>query len=801
MGYILDLIKEYQMNIMLVLSSICGMLAFFVLITKTLTKRRKWIMLALELASMLLLVFDRFAYYYRGNTDVVGYWMVRISNFSVFMFTLAIPLIFTLYLIDILVSDDKYDKPPKRLRHSCYIAIIGFALLIISQFTGFYYTFDELNCYQRADGFIISYIFPLAILLIDLSVVIDNYRRLGRFLGLSLLLFSIVPTSAAVLQIFVYGISFTNISLVGMAMITYIMSLIDTNDMLEQASMREIELEREERRNMKLLFEQTASALANAIDAKDKYTHGHSRRVAKYSQKIAHYAGKTDKECEEIYFAALLHDVGKIGIQDSIINKEGKLTDEEYAIIKSHPVIGKQILSSISQSPYLSLGANYHHERYDGNGYPEGLKGEDIPDLARIIAVADAYDAMTSKRSYRDPIPQQIVREEFVKGIGTQFDPVYAKIMIHFIDLDSEYQMKELEDPYELEGDTSLVCSSYRSSSSAGILLTNTFTHIRLTTKMNDGFKEDIFIPTFIIFDSIDARVYEDENKRRDLFYLEYATIRADGVIEVSEARNVKSETKDIKSAAEESKAFIHDEVTIELDAVRFKDHALIRMTDGFRSHEIILALQDSTRFAYISVTGEHCTITDVDVNKTDEEISEGFIPRIAEEISYINVPAGDIPNVQVDGWRTASSEGIKVTDGMKIAFHTMSLPTARLVWHCPFAVLYTSDDGRPGGDNYRELTVLRLDGEGWEEDELADNQVSVTKLDSFTNWNDWKTKNKSGLDCELTYHKEKGKVIITTEYCGLSIRSVTTYEETVPEVYTALTGDQCAITNIRIKR
>ncbi|MBR6836322.1 MAG: diguanylate cyclase, partial [Oscillospiraceae bacterium] len=198
---------------------------------------------------------------------------------------------------------------------------------------------------------------------------------------------------------------------------------------------------------------------------------------------------------------------------------------------------------------------------------------------------------------------------------------------------------------------------------------------------------------------------------------------------------------------------------------------------------------------------GEHCTITDVDVNKTDEEISEGFIPRIAEEISYINVPAGDIPNVQVDGWRTASSQGIKVTDGMKISFHTMSLPTARLVWHCAFAFLFTSDNGKPDGENYRELTVLRLDGEGWEEDELADNQVSVTKLDSFTNWNDWKTKNKSGLDCELTYHKEKGKVIIKTEYCGLSIRSVTTYEETIPEVYTALTGDQCAITNIRIKR
>ncbi len=798
---IIELIKDYQMNIMLVLSSICGILAFFVLITKALSKRRKWIMLSLELSSMLLLVFDRFAYFYRGNESTIGFWMVRISNFSVFLFTIAIPLIFTLYLIDIVVSEDKYDKPPKRLRYSCCLAFLGFAVLIISQFTGFYYTFDELNCYRRAGGYLISYIFPLGILLIDLSVIIENYKRLGRLLGMSLLLFSIVPTSASVLQAFIYGISFTNISLVGMAMITYIMSLIDTNDMLEQASMREIEHEREERRNMKLLFEQTASALANAIDAKDKYTHGHSRRVAKYSEKIAHYAGKPEKECEEIYFAALLHDVGKIGIQDSIINKEGKLTDEEYATIKSHPVIGKQILSSISRSPYLAIGANYHHERYDGNGYPEGLKGEDIPDLARIIAVADAYDAMTSKRSYRDPIPQQLVREEFVKGTGTQFDPVYARIMIHFIDLDSEYQMKEREDPYELENDTSLVCSRYRSCTSTGILLTNVFTHISLKAKMNDGFKKDIYIPTFIVFDSLDAHVYEDEKKRRDFYYLEYATIRADGVTVISAARNIKSETTVIKPAGDESKAFINDEVQIELDAVRFKDHALIRMSDGFRSHEIVLALTDSTRYAYISITGEHCTVTDIDVVKTGEEISEGYIPRIAEEISYINVPHGDIPNVQVDGWRSASSEGIKVTDGMKISFHTMSLPTARLVWHCPFAYLFTSADGTPGGEKYRELTVLRLDGEGWEEDDNADNKVYVSKLDSFTDWNDWKARNKEGLDCELTYHTEKGKVIIETEFCGLSIKSVTTCEDKIKDFYTALTGDQCAVTNIRITR
>ena len=152
-------------------------------------------------------------------------------------------------------------------------------------------------------------------------------------------------------------------------------------------------------------FEQTAEALASAIDAKDRYTNGHSRRVAEYSLRIAQEAGKSEEECEKTYFAALLHDVGKIGVPIEILSKKGRLTDEEFAQIKQHPAMGGQILSSIKKSPWLSIGARYHHERYNGRGYPEGLKGEEIPEIARIIAVADAYDAMTSKAVTATPSP------------------------------------------------------------------------------------------------------------------------------------------------------------------------------------------------------------------------------------------------------------------------------------------------------------------------------------------------------------------------------------------------------------
>ena len=188
---------------------------------------------------------------------------------------------------------------------------------------------------------------------------------------------------------------------------------------------------------------QTTMALVEAIDAKDSYTNGHSNRVADYSVMIAERAGKTKEEQEEIYLIALLHDVGKIGISNAIINKKGKLTDEEYAEIKRHPTVGREILSKISIDPKLAIGASFHHERYDGKGYPMGLKGEEIPEIARIIAVADSYDAMASKRSYRDVLPKEKIRSELVKGKGTQFDPSFAEIMINIIDEDKDYQLKE----------------------------------------------------------------------------------------------------------------------------------------------------------------------------------------------------------------------------------------------------------------------------------------------------------------------------------------------------------------------
>ena len=204
-----------------------------------------------------------------------------------------------------------------------------------------------------------------------------------------------------------------------------------------------MEVEKKAAENERLFFH-VVQTLTDAIDAKDTYTNGHSKRVATYTREIARRFGYSEKRLNDIYMMAMLHDVGKIGVPSAVINKPGRLTDEEFEIIKQHPVIGFHILENIQEMPSLAIGARWHHERYGGGGYPDGIAGETIPEEARIIAVADAYDAMTSKRSYRDALPQDVVRSEIEKGSGTQFDPEFASIMLKMIDEDKNYHMREL---------------------------------------------------------------------------------------------------------------------------------------------------------------------------------------------------------------------------------------------------------------------------------------------------------------------------------------------------------------------
>ncbi len=558
---------------------------------------------------------------------------------------------------------------------------------------------------------------------------------------------------------------------------------------LHKKTVRFQKREEEQRR----LFHQTATALVNAIDAKDKYTHGHSSRVAEYSRKIAELAGKSSKDCEDVYYAALLHDVGKIGVPGSIINKNGKLTDEEYNIIKQHPTKGVQILSSITDFPYLSVGAHYHHERYDGRGYPEGLKGTDIPEIARMISVADAYDAMTSKRSYRDPIPQQKVREEIVKGSETQFDPVFAGYMLHLIDLDTEYKMKERDENQDNDGISDITVGEYRSTVSEGIHISQYMTTITMAIASDEEATGISPEPSIILFDSLDERVHSSEKEIRDMLYFEYGEIGFDGRTITGGARKI--ETKISRTDPDE----IKNNGNYRIEAVRIKDHALIRIIGKKDTVEAVAALPDTSRFLHIGLTGKHCRYFNIKSVKAENETLADYIPRIAEEISYINVPAGDIPNVQVDNYRTAHSAGIKIKDGLTLSFHAQSLPTSRLVWHCPYIDIFSSNDGVVGGSTYHDIAFMRFDGEFWESDPNCQADVNITKTDAFEGWDAWKKFNQNGYDTTVSFKVENNCITIITENAGIAIRNTAVLPETDKTIYAAITGDQCAITNIRI--
>lgn len=186
--------------------------------------------------------------------------------------------------------------------------------------------------------------------------------------------------------------------------------------------------ERHERDNK--IISESIETFTGFIDAKDPYTNGHSTRVAMYTKAIAKELGFEGEELDRIFYIALLHDCGKIGVPDNVLGKPGKLTDEEFEIIKSHTIRGGEILASFKSIDCVGEGALYHHERFDGKGYPEGKSGEDIPLIARIICVADSFDAMNTDRVYRKKLPKEQIIEEIKKNKGYQFDPEIADIML-----------------------------------------------------------------------------------------------------------------------------------------------------------------------------------------------------------------------------------------------------------------------------------------------------------------------------------------------------------------------------------
>jgi len=319
--------------------------------------------------------------------------------------------------------------------------IITALLCIPAFFTKWVFWYDDDNGFHSGPlrYAIFAMLFVYFIML--LASAIKDFKKRGKE---SFVIFGVIFLLAMDwIMVLVFDVVNLHLTLEALSALLYFMYFVSV---FHAKRIEEKDLERmnSERLLTKVMLDQSIETLAYTIDAKDKYTKGHSSRVAKYSRMIATILNKSEEECREVYLAGLLHDIGKISISGKIINKPGKLSDEEFEIIKKHPVYGEKILQKMKSIPYLQTGALYHHERYDGKGYPNGLKGEEIPELARIIAVADAYDAMTSYRSYRPTMDQGLVKQEIWKGMGTQFDPTFAKIMIALIDADIKYENREI---------------------------------------------------------------------------------------------------------------------------------------------------------------------------------------------------------------------------------------------------------------------------------------------------------------------------------------------------------------------
>lgn len=316
----------------------------------------------------------------------------------------------------------------KLLRWMEYVAILDFVVCCILHLTGMA---DFIQTLPVSQG-----ILAAILILVTGTVCYDLYHgyiRKNRYIlvGLFVAVASVVVESLAVY--FVVSISgiFIGIGMLVLFFANLVRTISQVRDLERTRQQQEI---RKRRKQMETMSLQMIQTLVTTIEAKDEYTRGHSHRVAEYSALIAKELGWKQKDIFHLRNAAHLHDIGNIGIPDAILNKPARLTDEEYAVIKEHTIIGAEILKNITLVKHVVEVARSHHECYDGTGYPDGRKGEEIPIEARIIAVADSYDAMRSRRIYRNMLKPEAIYEQFQKNRGVQFDPEITDTFLRLLD-------------------------------------------------------------------------------------------------------------------------------------------------------------------------------------------------------------------------------------------------------------------------------------------------------------------------------------------------------------------------------
>lgn len=341
---------------------------------------------------------------------------------SCFIMLMLCPLPISLY-----VNNLQKGKYKKIFQSICFIALLNFIICTILHLTG---VADYIETMPAAHAILI-----ITFLAVILTFWIRYWNHRSRsdcllFFGLLITMLSVIFEAISVYyKVSVSGV-FVGIAILILLFINVIYTIHIIRDIIKHQQQEELD---KRKKNIEEMSLQLMQMLSTTIEAKDEYTKGHSHRVAEYSVLIARELGWNEKELSNLKNAAHLHDIGKIAIPDTILNKPSKLSEEEFSIIKEHTIIGANILKNISLIDHVQEIVRNHHERYDGNGYPDGLKGKEIPLHARIVAVADSYDAMSSQRIYRNQLPSEKIIQELENNKGTQFDPEITDIFLKLL--------------------------------------------------------------------------------------------------------------------------------------------------------------------------------------------------------------------------------------------------------------------------------------------------------------------------------------------------------------------------------
>ena len=502
---------------------------------------------------------------------------------------------------------------------------------------------------------------------------------------------------------------------------------------------------------MKSIFGQASEALSTVIEKNSEGLKGHAERTANLAREMAERAGKDEEDCDRVYYAAFLCDAGQ------------------------------EALSCIKVYPFLWETARYVGKKYS----------EEIPEYSRIITVAKAFDKMINNPD----IPPFYVRDYFIRGAGTKYDPVYAKLAVQILDGDTNSGL--FEKAVE-ERQTELVCKNYRDAVTLGIDILQNVTEISFECEAAVAGTETagFSAPSIILFDSSDGKVQRTQETVDSHKYIEYGEIWFDGHVISTGARNMEVRNITEENAGAENKG----EAVYKITACRYEDHLLLQMQGSQKSFEVIVALPSASKSAFLGITGENIHIKNIKVELTDRQTGENDIPRIAEKLNYIDRIESDIPNVQIVKPLAVFTKGIEIKDNLKVYFHAQSLPDANLVWHCPYIILYYSDDEKVYGKNYREYAMIKFDGEENGSNENAENDFIMKKTENFTNWEDWEAHNKAGYECQIEFIKNGNEVTLRTQNKGIYIQNTTKVRNGNKEIFVAFSGDQVALTDIRIR-